>query len=427
MNYTTVINEIVPGPNSLKVVFTPPFGSNPAYYTYSYLITGNSNYIPVTNRSDNTFLISNLANQLYSVTVVAFFDGFEPTPPSNTVQATPYYKAANPPQITELLPGPGSLTVSFTPPSGGNPSSYTYSYSADGGDTFQPVTNLAGNTFVITGLAIRRYFVAIKAINLGGISGSSNTLYATPLPFSYTPATAPYITDVSSIPNGLVVKFNRSVGGYPELTNYFFSLDGGLNYYDTDLANPLTDTSFEIVDLTEPATYNVTMFSTSSNKWTSLASNTVVGKPYVAGQAPEMTRFDTSFYQIGVHFQNSGAYPEPTAYYYSMDEGATWVLANVDNYSFFITNLSSYSVYNICIKSLNLVGYSPSSAISSVITDSVSAFYGNIMNASYNRRSPIIIGAQPKFTQLPGSTNLNVASTKTKYSRYVGGTAGSRR
>jgi hypothetical protein len=94
--------------------------------------------------------------------------------------------------------------------------------------------------------------------------------------------------------NGLVVKYNRSVGGYPTLTKYYYSFDGA-NYFEAPIANPLTDTEFTITGLYEPAIYQVTLFSVSTDKWVSLVSNSVVGRPYVAGDAPEIVKYATSF------------------------------------------------------------------------------------------------------------------------------------
>ena len=128
-----------------------------------------------------------------------------------------------------------------------------------------------------------------------------------------------------------------------------------------------------------------------------------------------------------MYFKNNGAYPEPTSYFYSIDGGENWEPANVNGYFFQISELKNNTSHVVTVKSVNLVGESPASIGIFMATTSLATFYTGTMNPTYNRKAPIFIGAQPKYTDLSVSTNQTKFSSATKYSRYVAGTGKSRR
>ena len=130
---------------------------------------------------------------------------------------------------------------------------------------------------------------------------------------------------------------------------------------------------------------------------------------------------------MDVHFKNNGAYPEPTAYFYSIDGGGNWEPANVNGYFFQISELKNNASHLVTVKSVNLVGESPASIGILMATTSLAAFYIGAMNPSYNRKTPIFVGPQPKYTDLSVSSNQTKFSSATKYSTYVKGTGKSRR
>jgi hypothetical protein len=81
----------------------------------------------------------------------------------------------------------------------------------------------------------------------------------------------------------------------------------------------------------------------------------------------------------------------------------------------------------VYIKVRNIYGLYSEVAQINATTRSVATFYTNVMNPVGNRRRPIFIGAQPKYTALPSGTNNISMNTAGKYSDYVNGPHASRR
>ena len=168
------INSITITSNTFNVNFTPGTGGNPAPTTYFYSLNGGA----YTNANSTTspILITGLSFGVnYNVTLIANNLGGN-TVASNVVVGFIPYPVGSAPTITSITNNtPTSISVFFTPGTGGTPAPTTYFYSLNGG----AYTNANSTTspILITGLSSGiNYNVTLIANNLGGNTVASNVV-----------------------------------------------------------------------------------------------------------------------------------------------------------------------------------------------------------------------------------------------------------
>jgi hypothetical protein len=334
---------------------------------------------------------------------------------SSSASGEPYIIGSAPVilDVSSILNG---LVFRFDGSVGGNPPPESYYYSLNGGDYID--SGKLTSPITITGLTEPSpYSITLKARNFVGDTSASDPLTGTP----YVIGTPPVIYDISSGINSMIVNFTESNRGYPAPITYFYSIDG-IEYIDAET----TTSPIVIPRLTKFGPYNVTLVAYSLAGYTE-TSDVAVGRAYVVGEAPTITELTVNFNDFVMYFLNGGAYPVPTEYYYSIDGGNYLLIPHTDATPLRVDNLVSNTEYSLSLYSSNFVGNSPVVTIN-IFTRSQFTFYAQTMNSSYNRRAPIYIGPQPKSDpRLNGGANQTAVSTRAKFSRYVGGTAGSRR
>ena len=161
----------------------------------------------------------------------------------------------------------------------------------------------------------------------------------------------PSISSITSIVNGLIINYSASTGGAPPPLDYYYSLDNGSTYVDTNsVVSPITVTGLNSLN------YNVVIKSRNYSGNTS-ASSTVVASPYLIGNPPVINRVD----QVGANgiaiycTPGTGGNPAPDSYYYSLDNGATYIDASSASSPITITGLSN-QLCQVLLKSRNIAG-----------------------------------------------------------------------
>jgi hypothetical protein len=406
-----IITDVTPGLNNLTVGFTQTNLGNPAptyYYSFNGVdICGNG-------VSSSPIVIPDLTLVQYYTFYIISTNSIGNVV-SSSASGEPYIIGSAPVilDVSSILNG---LVVQFDGSVGGNPAPESYYYSLNDGDYID--SGSVTSPITITGLTEPSpYSITLKAHNFVGDTSASDPSFGTP----YVIGTPPGIYDISSDINSMIVSFNESTRGYPAPITYFYSIDG-IEYIDAET----TTSPIVIPELTKFGPYNVTLVAYSLAGYTE-TSDIEVGRAYVIGDAPTITELTTNFNDFVMYFLNGGAYPVPTEYYYSIDDGNYLLIPHTDATPLRVDNLISNTEYSLSLYSSNFVGNSPVVTIT-IFTRSQFTFYAQTMNPSYNRRAPIYIGPQPKSDpRLNGGSNQTAVSTRAKFSRYVGGTAGSRR
>ena len=411
-----VINDVTPGLNNLTVGFTQTNLGNPAplyYYSFNGVdLCGNG-------VASSPIVIPDLTvAQYYTFYIISTNTIGNVT--SLSASGEPYI-IGSAPEILDASSILNGLVIRFNGSIGGNPPPESYYYSLNGGDYIN--SGSVTSPITITGLTEPSpYLISLKARNFVGDT-SANDISGTP----YVIGTPPVIYDISSGINRMTVNFTASTRGYPAPIKYFYSIDG-INYIDSEIKIDAENTtsSIEITELTKFGPYNVTLIASSLAGDTE-TSNIAVGRAYVVGDAPTITELIVNFNDFVMYFSNGGAYPVPTEYYYSIDDVNYLLISQTDATPLRVDNLVSNSSYILSLYSSNFVGNSPIVTVN-IFTQSQFTFFARTMNPKYNLRAPIYIGPQPKSDpRLNGGSNQTAVSTRAKFSRYVGGTAGSRR
>jgi hypothetical protein len=167
----------------------------------------------------------------------------------------------------------------------------------------------------------------------------------------------PAINSVESIYNGLIIDFSGGFGGYPEITNYYYSLDNGNSFVDAKTTvSPIT-----IVGLTKAIRHPIVLIAQNLVGNTKV-SNMVEQTPYVDGLTPVITNVSSGPNSLVVEFNPSeGGWPVPDSYYYSIDE-VNYFDSGSSESPLIVPNLTTPGTnYGVSIKSHNKLGFSPPS------------------------------------------------------------------
>ena len=351
------IQNVVPGINQLSVYFTQSTGGNPGPQTYLYSIDG-TNYVDSLQNSNAAPIV---IRELYTPSSYPIYLKAQSlagtTATSSPAYGIPYVQGSTPTiNSVDAIPGrSGALAITFEPSTGGYPAPSTYYYSVDGGITFQDSRSVA-NPLVITGLSLQStpYLVSISARSSGWNSAASVAVPGVP----YVVGSPLVVSNVSSVANGLVVSFTDAMNGYPDATAYYYTVDGGSTF---TVSGNATSPAL-ITGLTTANVYSVGMIAGSLGGNTAI-SNLLPGTPHVIGQAPVILGVSSGPDSLSVAFSPPvGGTPAPSAYYYSLDLGNTYTLANGTTSPIIISGLSESKVYTVQLKAQNVVGNTAASA-----------------------------------------------------------------
>jgi hypothetical protein len=337
--------------NGLVINFTESTEFNPPPSTYLYSLDG-VNYSD-SGYSTSPITITNLSPiEIYRVSLKALNAGGL-TAASNSVLATPFSTTSEP-VITNATLVNSNLVISFNPiqTSVLYPTPIVYYYSLNGSGQFEGA-NYTTSPIIVNGVLQRVQSVSIKGLIV--ITSFSIPYVGQP----YIIGTPPTISSVQSIENGLVVNFTPGINGYPEITDYYYSIDNGNTYVNANtLVSPITITGF-----TTAIKCYVVMIARNLGGNTA-PSNTVIQTPYINGTVPVITNVLSNVNSLIVEFTPStGGSPEPVSYYYSID-GVHYIDSGYNTSPLVVPNLTTPHIsYNISIKTYNSLALGPASNV----------------------------------------------------------------
>ena len=180
---------------------------------------------------------------------------------------------------------------------------------------------------------------------------------------------APTVSSVTAGSSQATVNFTPGSSGGSSLTNYQYSIDGGVNWLTRSPAS--TQSPLVISGLTNGQTYNVQLRavnSEGSGTATTSSSVTPIGPP----QSPLITSLTQTDTTIDVAFDppasNGGA--TISNYEYSVDGGSTWIAPSPADVAspVSITGLTPGTSYQVALRAVNSQGAGTSSPSQTVKT-----------------------------------------------------------
>ena len=263
---------------------------------------------------------------------------------SENHESTEYYEAI----ITEvyILPVVASVDATTTwnsitlTPSGTNGTNTIdhYEYSINGGayQTSNVFSNLSENT---------NYTIKVKAID--SIGRESNVYETTVKTDTYKLPTISISSSATT--NSITVSVNATPGD-GSIVSYHYSRDNGSNY-TTSSSNTHTFSG-----LTSGATYYLKVYVTDSNGRTSTVATRTQATTYVNPSVSRVTASNITSDSVTINVTASGGSNSISRYYYSSNNGSTWVNSTSSSYTF--TNLSPETTYNFKVYVTDTAGHS---------------------------------------------------------------------
>ena len=320
--------------NSITVNVTASNGSN-SVSKYMYKI-GNEEWVET---ESNSYTFNNLLDTTEYDIRIKVVD-------SENHESTEYYEAIT----TEvyILPVVASVNSSTTwnsitlTPSGTNGTNEIarYEYSVNNGayQTSNVFSNLTENT---------NYTINVKAIDSAG--RESNVYEIQVRTDTYTLPTISVSTSATT--NTITVSVNATPGD-GSIVSYHYSRDNGSNYTTT------SSNSYTFNGLTAGTTYYLRVYVTDSNGRTSSVYTTSQATTYVNPSVSRVTTSNITTNSITINVTASGGSNSISRYYYSNNNGSTWVNSTSSSYTF--TGLSASTKYNFKVYVTDTAGHSSS-------------------------------------------------------------------
>jgi len=289
---------------------------------------------------------------------------------SSTLSGTPLVAVPSAPSNLSVTPGDGQLKISFTPADANGSTILRYEYSLDGGITFaQFSTNYITTPVIISGLTNRALYTSIKirAVSTIGNGAASATFSGTPS----RAAAAPTILSVTPGDRALVVAFTPGNDFGSSISNYEYSVDGGISWKalsPVDGTTPIT-----ISGLTNGVVYSALRIRAVNIIGSGDRSELFSGTPAAAATAPAAPLIITLLpgngkisLTLSPTVSNGGS--PLSRYEYSLNNGSTWsnlALPVSGNVVEIINLINGTSYSQVRLRSVNLVGTSSSTSVPS--------------------------------------------------------------
>ena len=330
--------------NSISLTVDASNGSNAiAKYMYS-----KDNGASWEESTSNTHTFTNLTDSTEYDIKVKVVD-------SEGYKSTEYYEAIT----TEvyILPVVSSVTSSTTwnsitlTPRGTNGTNaiVRYEYSINNGayQTSNVFSNLSEST---------NYTINVKAIDSAGRESNVYTLQVRT--DTYTLPTISVSTSATT--NSITVSVNATSGD-GSIVSYHYSRDNGSNYTTT------SSNSYTFSGLTAGTTYYLKVYVTDSNGRTSSVYTTSQATTYVNPSVSNVTATNITSNSVTINVTASGGSNSISRYYYSSNNGSSWVNSTSSSYTF--TNLSPGTRYTFRVYVTDTRGYSSSQRTVSATTN----------------------------------------------------------
>ena len=275
---------------------------------------------------------------------------------SEGYESTEYYEAITTevyilPVVTSVNAETTWNSITLTP-SGTNGTNVIdhYEYSINNGayQTSNVFSNLTENT---------SYNIKVKAID--SLGRESNVYETTVRTDTYTLPTISVSTSATT--NSITVRVNATPGD-GSIVSYHYSRDNGSNYTTS------TSNSYTFNGLTAGTTYYLKVYVTDSNGRTSAVTSKTQATTYINPSISRVTASDITSDSITINVTASEGTNNIAKYYYSKDNGATWV--NSTNSSYTFSGLTAETTYNFKVYVTDTAGYSSVQKSVSATTDS---------------------------------------------------------
>ena len=330
--------------NSISLTVDASNGSNAiAKYMYS-----KDNGASWEESTSNTHTFTNLTDSTEYNIKVKVVD-------SEGAESTEYYEAITTevyilPTVTRVNATTTWNSITLTPSgTDGTNTIDHYEYSINNGayQTSNVFSNLSEN---------RNYTIKVKAIDSAG--EESNVYETTVRTDTYKLPTISVSTSATT--NSITVRVNATPGD-GSIVSYHYSRDNGSNYTTS------TSNSYTFNGLTAGTTYYLKVYVTDSNGRTSAVTAKTQATTYVNPSVSRVTASNITSDSITINITASGGSNSISRYYYSSNNGASWVNSTSSSYTF--TGLSAGTKYNFKVYVKDTAGHSSSQRTVSATTD----------------------------------------------------------
>jgi hypothetical protein len=261
----------------------------------------------------------------------------------------------------------GQLSVAFTSGLSNGAAISTYEYSLNGGTSWVLRSDGGNATSPILISSLTNgtsYSIRVRAVNAQGSGANSSTVTAFP---ATTPG-APSISRIESASSSIGIVFSAPASnGGAAITNYEFSIDGGLSW--TTRTPPSTSSPWTVGGLVDGTTYSVQLRAVNG-QGPGNVSVSASGTPASLPANPLITSLDIPSVgrSLWVNFSapsNDGGSAIVT-YQYSINGGSSW-LSRTDGLTtsspLKISGLTNGTSYSISIRATNIRGAGISSPV----------------------------------------------------------------
>ena len=286
-----------------------------------------------------------------------------------------------------------SITLTPTGTDGTNTIDH-YEYSINNGayQTSNVFNSLSENT---------DYTIKVKAID--SIGRESNVYETTVRTDTYK---LPKISvSTSATENSITVKVNATPGD-GSIVSYHYSRDDGSNYTSSP------NNSYTFDGLTSGTTYYLKVYVTDSNGRTSAVTSKTQATTYVNPSVSRVTASNITSDSVTINVTASGGTNNISRYYYSSNNGASWVNSTSSSYTF--TGLSAGTKYNFKVYVKDTAGHSSSQkSVSATTEDNTFASYikdlytSDGVNGIYYHNSSLTNGAGDNSYRYSGANPNN--------------------
>ena len=286
-----------------------------------------------------------------------------------------------------------SITLTPTGTDGTNTIDH-YEYSINNGayQTSNVFNSLSENT---------DYTIKVKAID--SIGRESNVYETTVRTDTYK---LPKISvSTSATENSITVKVNATPGD-GSIVSYHYSRDDGSNYTSSP------NNSYTFDGLTSGTTYYLKVYVTDSNGRTSAVTSKTQATTYVNPSVSRVTASNITSDSVTINVTASGGTNNISRYYYSSNNGASWVNSTSSSYTF--TGLSAGTKYNFKVYVKDTAGHQSSQkSVSATTEDNTFASYikdlytSDGANGIYYHNSSLTNGAGDNSYRYSGANPNN--------------------
>lgn len=241
------------GNAQVTIGFTAGANGGSAIINYEYTLDGGTTWIAFTpSRTISPLSITGLTNGTNYTIQLRARNAIGASTPSVSVNATPAAAPAAPTQLV-ATPGDRQITLNFVPAVDNGKPVTNYQYSLNGSANWISINpTVTSGPIIITGLVNgTMYSIQLRAVNVIGAGLASSTVTAIP----GLPPQPPVNLVATPGNNQISISFTAGSNNGNNITNYQYSLDGGLTWISLNPARAISPST--ITNLTNGQNYTI--------------------------------------------------------------------------------------------------------------------------------------------------------------------------